>query len=94
MTEQLFHFHSPQCGSVVKKLPANAGDASLVPGLGRSPGEGNDNPLQYSCLANPMDRGSRQAPVLRVSRVGHDRVAEHTCAPPVNENFLPEQAHL
>ena len=44
-------------GSVIKKLPANAGDAGLTPGSGRSPGEGNGNPLQYSCLGNPMDRG-------------------------------------
>ena len=46
---------------VVKNLPANAGDAgdvSSVPGLGRSPGEGNGNPLQYSCLGNPMARGA------------------------------------
>ena len=45
-------------GSVVKKLPANAGDASLIPGLGGAPGEGNGNPPQYSCLGNPMDRGA------------------------------------
>ena len=45
-------------GSVVKNLPASAGDLGSVPGLGRSPGEGNDNPLQYSCLGNPMDRGT------------------------------------
>ena len=45
-------------GSVVKNLPANARDAGLVPGLGRSPGEGYGNPLQYSCLGNPMDRGA------------------------------------
>ena len=42
-------------GSVVKNLPANAGDEGLIPELGRSPGEGNENPLQYSCLGNPMD---------------------------------------
>ena len=45
-------------GSVVKKLPTNAGDArdtGLIPGSGRSPGEGNGNPLKYSCLGNPMD---------------------------------------
>ena len=42
--------------SVVKNLPATAGDADLIPGSGRSPGEGNGNPLQYSCLGNPMDR--------------------------------------
>ena len=40
-------------GSVVKNPPANAGDAGLIPGLGRSPREGNDNPLQYSCLRIP-----------------------------------------
>ena len=45
-------------GSAVKNLPANAGDASSVPGWGRSLGGGNDNPLQYSCLGNPMDRGA------------------------------------
>ena len=47
-------------GSVVKNPPANAGnsgDIGLIPGSGRSPGEGNGNPLQYSCLGNPMDRG-------------------------------------
>ena len=42
--------------SVVKNLPANAGDSGLIPGLGRSLGGGNGNPLQYSCLENPMDR--------------------------------------
>ena len=47
-------------GSEVKNVPANAGDAgnALIPGWGRSPGEGNDNPLQYSCLGNPLDRGA------------------------------------
>ena len=44
-------------GIVVKNPSANAGDAVLIPGLGRSPGEGNGYPLQYSCLENPMDRG-------------------------------------
>jgi len=48
---------------VVKNLPAKAGDLGLIPGLGRSPGEGNGNPLQYSCLENPMDGGARQATV-------------------------------
>ena len=45
-------------GPVVKNLPANAGDAGSIPGLGKSPGEGNGNPLQYSCLKNPMDRAA------------------------------------
>ena len=58
-------------GSVVKNPPANAGDArdtGSIPGLGRSPGEGNGNPLQYSCLENPMDRGAWQAAVHGVAR--------------------------
>ena len=41
---------------MLKNLPARAGDAGLIPGLGRSSGEGNGNPLQYSCLGNPMDK--------------------------------------
>ena len=49
---------------MVKNLPANPGDTGLIPGLGRSPGEGNGNPLQHSCLADPMDRGAWQAMVL------------------------------
>jgi len=44
-------------GSVIKNLPANAGDIGSIPGSGRSPGEGNGNPRQYSYLGNPMDRG-------------------------------------
>ena len=43
-------------GSEVKASASNAGDLGLIPGSGRSPGEGNGNPLQYSCLENPMDR--------------------------------------
>ena len=45
-------------GSVVKNPPANAGDVGLIPGSGRSPEGGNGNPVQYSCLGNPMDRGA------------------------------------
>ena len=48
---------------MVKNLPVNAGDTGLIPGLGRSPGVGNDNPFQYSCLENPMDRGPWRATV-------------------------------
>ena len=55
-------------GSVVKNLPVNAEDTSLIPGLGRSPGKGNGNPLQYSCLGNPMDRGSWWARVHEVAK--------------------------
>ena len=45
-------------GSVQKNPPANAGNTPSIPGSGRSPGEGNGNPRQYSCLGNPMDRGA------------------------------------
>ena len=48
-------------GSGVKASACNAGDPGSVPGLGRSPGEGNSNPFQYSCLENSMDRGAWQA---------------------------------
>ena len=51
---------------MIKNLPANTGDikdASLIPGLGRSPGGGKSNPLQVSCLENPMDRGAWQPTV-------------------------------
>ena len=56
---------------MVKNLPANAGDtgdAVLMPGLGRSPGEGTGNSLQYSCLGNPMDRGAWGATVHGVTK--------------------------
>ena len=58
-------------GSVVKNPPANAGDAEdtgSVPGLGRSPGEGNGNPLYYTCLKNPIDRGAWQATLHGVTK--------------------------
>ena len=50
-------------GSDSKESTCNAGDAGLIPGLGRSPGEGHGNALQYSCLENPMNRGARQSTV-------------------------------
>ena len=55
-------------GSAVKSPPAHAGDAGLIPGLGRSPGGGNDNPLQSSCLENPMGRGALRATVHGVTK--------------------------
>ena len=54
--------------SVVKNLPANAGDLELIPGLGRSPGEEKDNPLKCSCLENLMDREARWATVHGVAK--------------------------
>ena len=57
--------------SVSKESACNAGDLGSISGLGRYPGEGNGNPLQYSCLENPMDRGTWWAAVHGVARVGH-----------------------
>ena len=54
--------------SVVKNLPVNAGDSSSIPGLGRSPGDGNGNLLQYSGLENPMDSGAWWATVHGVAK--------------------------
>ena len=67
------HYEVPQGfpgGSVVKNPPANSdttGDTGSIPRWGRSPGGGNSNPLQYSCLENPMDRGAWQATVCGVT---------------------------
>ena len=55
-------------GTVVKNLLANAGDKSLIPESGRSPGEGSGYPLQYPCLGNPMDRGAWWAAVHGVTK--------------------------
>ena len=59
------------CGAVIKNPPANAGDAGVegsIPGSARSPGVGNRNPFQYSCLENSMDRGVWQATVHRAPK--------------------------
>ena len=72
-------------GSMVKYLPASAGDVGLIPGLGRSPGEGNGNPLQYSCLGNPMDREAWQATVLGVAE-SRTRLSNNNTACILNHN--------
>ena len=71
MTEQLtLSLWASQVAQWLKKknLPANAGDVGLIPGLGRSPEEGNGNRLQYSCLGNPMDRETYWAVVHGVTK--------------------------
>ena len=68
-------------GTMVKNLPANAGDAGSVPELGRSPGEGNGNPLQYSCLGNPMDREAWWPTVQGSQRVRHNLATQPTHTP-------------
>ena len=67
-------------GTVIKNLPANAGatgDVGWIPGSGRSPGAGNDKPLQYSCLGNPMNKGVWQATVHGVTK-GWRRLSKYT----------------
>ena len=59
-------------GSYGKDFACNAGDLGSIPGLGRSPGEGKGNPLQYPCLENPMDRRDWQAPAVGPKRVRYD----------------------
>ena len=67
---ETFEF-DPSYASAVKNPSANAGDAGSNPGSGRSPGEGNGNPLQSSCLENSMDRRAWWATIYRSQRVGH-----------------------
>ena len=60
------------CGSAGKESACNVGDLGSIPELGRSPGGGHGNPLQYSCLENPMDRGTWQVTVHGAARVGYN----------------------
>ena len=67
-------------GLAVKNPSTDAGDIGLIPGLGRSPGEGNDNPLQYSCLENRMDRGAWWAAVHGVGKSRPWLSTMHACS--------------
>ena len=82
---QLSDFHFALLGgSVGKESACNAGDLALISRSGRSSREGNGNPLQYSCLENPMDRGNLWATVHAVPRVGHDLMTK----PPLSHFLL------
>ena len=72
--------------SVGKESACNVGDPGSIPGSGRSPGEGNGNPLQYSFLENPMDRGAWQVTVHGVTRVGHNLAPSPSPSPPSPKN--------
>ena len=74
------------CSSVGKESVCNAGDLGFIPGSGRSPGEGNGNPLQYSCLENPTDRRAWEATVYGVPRVRHDLATKPPPCPEANPN--------
>ena len=76
---------------MVKNPPARAGDATdmgSIPGSGRSPGGGHGNPLQYSCLENPMDRGAWRAIVHGVSK-SQTQLSTHTCTVPFHCMYVP-----
>ena len=64
------------CTSVTKESVCNAGDLGLIPGSGRSTGEGNDTPLQHYCLETPMDRGTWRSTRHGITRVGHNLVTK------------------
>ena len=73
-------------GSDGKASACNAGDPGLIPGSGRSPGEGNGNPLQHSCLENPMDGGAWWATVHGVAK-GQTRLSKFTYSASMSNNF-------
>ena len=83
---QRHNFKLKPGGSTVKESAYNAGGTGSIPGLGRSPGEGNGNPLMYSCLKNSIDRGAWQATVHGVAKVRHNLA---TKPPPPPEGSLP-----
>ena len=76
MVKQVLGWGFPD-SSVIKNPFAKAGDVGSIPGLGRFPGEGNGNPIQYSCLGNPMDRGAWWATVHGVTMPGHQLRVRH-----------------
>ena len=75
---------------VVKNLPATAGDVGSIPGLGRSPGEGNGIPRLYSRLGNPMDRGASQVIFHRVTKVSDttERLKQQKHLPCAVNNYI------
>ena len=86
---------APQVALVVRHMPDNAGDTrdvGSIPGSGRSPGEGNGNPLQYPCLENPMDRGAWRATVHGVAK-SRTRLSNFTFTFTSSKPHLPNSVH-
>ena len=79
-------------GSDGKESACNAGDLGSIPGLGRSPREGNDNPLHFSCLENSMDTGTWQPQFMGWQRVKQDWACTHTHIYPYNQNHIKVRA--
>ena len=80
-------------GSEVKASACNVGDLGPIPGSGRSPGEGNGNPLQYSCLGNPMDRGAWWATVHGVAK-SRTRLSDFTFTLKYMETLIVDQGYM
>ena len=76
----LSRFSRVRLYATVNNQPANAGDPGLSPGLGSSPGGGNDNPLQYSCLENLVDRGTQQVTVCEIAKSWTQQKRQHACS--------------
>jgi len=89
-TNQWNHFYWLSWWLRGEESTCNAGDLGSIPGLGKSPGEGNGNPLQYSCLGNPMDRGAWWAIVYEVARVRYNLVTK----PPPTSGISHSGKHL
>ena len=81
-------------GSDNKQSACNAGDQGSIPGLGRPPGEGNGNPLQYYCLENPVDRGAMRATVHGVAEWGTAQQLNHHHHHHVFVNCMPSLTRL
>ena len=79
---------------MVKNQPASAEDRGSVPELGRSPGEGNGNPLQYSCLGNPMDKRTCQAIIHRVAKSWELLKKQHALTPVQEEISQKEKVKV
>ena len=82
--------HTPAfpCSSVGKESAYNAGDSGSIPVSGRCPGEWNGNPLQCSCLENPMDRGAWQTTAHKVAKVGHGLVTKPSPSTRIAYNYV------
>ena len=78
-------------GLGIKNLPVNAGDSGLITELRRSPGEGSGNPLQYSCLGNPMDRGAWLAAVYGIAKVRHNLATNNNNKIPLYMSIIPNR---
>ena len=83
MTEPHRGHEGLPCGSDGKESACTTGDLGSIPGSGRSPGEGNGNPLQDSCLGNPMDKGAWQATVHGIAELGTTELTDKSSAVPV-----------